>query len=355
MRNLGLYANINSRVRTKLSRLLSDDQWRTLYKSSDVASLMTRLDATRYASWTKDASPETFVDTLDDKIARSSLEETKKIAKQLHGKPAAFIECWTEESDIEYIKQALRAWQAKQPFDPPAPELTSGRYDIPWDVFQQKNSIEEIMLSLVHTPYGQALSSARELYRKTRVVFYLETAMEKDFFKRLTELADSLSNTDKGAVRKLLGLQIDMYNISNLIRCKLYFKLPPEQMEYLVYPNGRFFTSDKFFEAYVTRDNNEFLHKLSVGPLKTEIPANQNVPLQDMALLLNDILKQALFNEFKKMLRGYPFTIGVPLSYIVLNRWEMLQLRSLAWALHLGRTEEIEQVKQANPLLSVQE
>ncbi|MDX9701817.1 MAG: V-type ATPase subunit [Candidatus Auribacterota bacterium] len=355
MKNLGLYANINSRIRVKLSRLLTGEQWQSLYKSSDVASLITRLSATRYAPWTQNCTPETFVESIDERIAHTALEDEKKIASQLRGNSSLFVECWAEESDIEYIKQALRAWQKKQPFNPPPSYLISGRYDIPWDIFNPKNSIEEIMLSLMHTPYGKALSAARELYRKTNIVFYLEAALEKDYFKRLAELAESFSGADKSAVIKLLGLQIDMYNINNLLRCKLYFKLPPEQVEHLIYPNGRFFSAEKFFEAYVTRDTGEFLKKISITPLKSTLSANLTAPLQDMALLINHLLKEILFKEIKKMLRGYPFTIGVPLSYIVLNRWEMNQLRSLTWALRLGKKEDIDQVRQENPLLTAQE
>lgn len=354
MKNLGLYAHINARIRVHLSQLLSSSQWETLYKSTDVASLMTRLDATPYAQWTKNVTTDEFIESLDDRITQAALTVEKKIAKQLHGSPREFIAALTEEYDIEHIKRALRSWQKKEPFASPAPDFTSGRYAIPWEVFNPKNPIEEIILALMHTPYGKALSAARELYRKTGTVFYLEIALEKDFFLRLSQLADSMSGTDKGCVRSLLGLQIDVYNVTNLIRCKLYFKLPPEHIEYLFYPNGRFVSPEKFFDAYVTRDTSEFVRKIAIGPAQSFASENVTVPLHDMALLLSEILKQALYREIKKILRGYPFTLGVPLSYILLYRWEMRQLRSLAWVLHLGRNEQLEQVRSNNPLLPTQ-
>jgi len=210
--------------------------------------------------------------------------------------------------------------------------------------------MEEIILTLMNTPYGAPLSSQRVLFRKTGSLFYFEHALEKDLFSRISQETDKLSMKDKKVVRKLLGIQTDIFNINNILRCKLFFKIPADEINDIIYTNGTYFSPATCFEAYVAKDASEFLNKISIPKINDFMKNMKQLKMIDVAPFLNEILSLLLYKEIQNCLRGYPFTLGIPLAYILLNRFETKQLRSLAWAVKLGKNQQIEIFKNTNPL-----
>ena len=350
MKDLSLYSSLNAKIRVWMSKLLPPEHWKILYDSRDMQSLMTKLENTRFAKWIKNSTPDNFAEFLDTAILKESLAIEKNIAKQLKGAPAELILLITEGYDIEQIKRGLRSWSSKNVFTAPDESLVSGRHKIDWEVFAPKNSIEEIILTLMNTPYGAPLSSKRALFRKTGSLFYFEHALEKNFFSRISEETNKLSAKDKGITRKLLGIQTDIFNINNILRCKLFFKIPPDEINDIIYTTGKYFSPAKCFEAYVAKDAAEFLHKISVPHIEGLANNIKQLQMMDVAPFLNEILSLLLYKEIQNCLRGYPFTLGIPLAYILLNRFETTQLRSLAWAVKLGKNQQIEIFKNTNPL-----
>lgn len=350
MNSLSLYANLNAKTRVWLSKLLTTEQWKILYACKDTRSLIDKLENTRFAKWVKDKNSDNFAGFLDTAIFKESLRIEKKIARNLKEIPAELVSLLTEEYDIEQIKRGFRAWRNKTAFIPPDKSVISERHLIKWDVFSSASNIEEIMLALINTPYGAALSSAKDLYRKSGSLFYFEHALEKNLFSRISKKINQLSAEDRKNVRKLLGIQTDIFNVNNILRCKLFFKLPAEEINSIIYPDGTYFSQEKCFDAYVSKDAAEFLNHISVPQISGLIKNIKQVQMEDMAPFLNEILRLLLYKEIHNALGGYPFTLGVPLAYILLNRLETKQLRSLAWAVRLGKNNQIEILKNTNPL-----
>ena len=350
MKDLSLYSSINAKIRVWISKLLTPEHWKLLYDSKDTQSLMTKLENTRFSEWIRNSTPENFAEYLDTAILKESLAIEKNIAKKLSGVPSELISILTEEYDIEQIKRGLRVWRTKTDFTPPDTSLVSQRHKIEWSVFSPKNSIEEIILTLMNTPYGEPLSSQRLLFRKTGSLFYFEHALEKDLFARISREIDKLSMKDKKAARKMLGIQTDIFNINNILRCKLFFKIPANEINDIIYANGTYFSPAKCFEAYIAKDASEFLNKISVPKMDIFAKKIKQLKMIDVAPFLNEIMSLLLYKEIQNCLRGYPFTLGIPLAYILLNRFETQQLRSLAWAVKLGKNQQIELFKNTNPL-----
>lgn len=354
--DLHRYAHINARIRVMLGNLLSPAQWNAFYHASSLTDAFARLAGTRYEPWTKDTSPQQFIDSLDTHIVETCIAEERRIAALLNGVPAEIVRIFTEYYDIEHIKRGLRAWLGNYEFITPTISQISQQNKIPWDIFtNQKNSVEDIILSLMNTPYGKALSHGRDQYKKTKNLFFLEIALEKDFFSRITKKIDDLSGSDKKGVKKLIGIYLDTLNIQNLIRCKHYFKLPANQMSDLIYADGAIFSAERCFDCYVSKDDREFLSRLAVSPFEKLSSFAPTGDIAKAAELLDEILQHILFSQIRAVLGGYPFTLGVVLSYILLNRWELNNLRSLMWTLHLGKTNLLDDVRRHNPLASAKE
>lgn len=336
-----------------LGNLLKQDQWQALFACQDLEALRVKLTATRYAQWTKNVSGEAFVRSFDLGSEAEHLATEKKLSSFLSGASAELVELLIEQYDIEYIKQGLRSWAQKKPFTIPPESNTSLRYKIPWDIFNaQSVTIEELILQLIHTPYGKCLSSARELYQTTGNVFYLESALEKDLFERIYKQITLLSGKDRQSISKLLGVYIDILNIKTLMRCKLYFNIPPDHLQHVLYPAGAYLNMKESFNTYTSKDSREFLKSLSgtLSPLAKLSSVTQTAELADAVNLLNVLLQEFLHKEISKTLSGYPFTLGVVLAYILLNQWELKTLRSLAWSLFLGTKDTFKDTFDSNPI-----
>jgi len=347
---IGLYANINAKTRAMLSQLLDSQKWQSLFACSDIQSLMKKLEDTRYEKWTKNSTTEDFMHNIDLMAVTESSAAEKKIKYFLSGAPAEIMGILTEEYDIEQIKRGLRCWKKQTVFEKPAPEMLSGRHKINWDIFTNFHTpIEDLILSLPMNPFSSALGNARTAYKKTQSLFFLETALEKDLFRRIWLEINNLSGSDKRAVQKLFGLQTDILNIKNMIRCKLYYQLSPDMLEYVIYPNGEHLSFTKCFDSYADTGQKEFLGKIAVKPFDGLSAILKLPDIKPAMMLVDELLFDLFHKQIRNVLSGYPFTLGVPLAYVMLNRWELKQLRSLAWSIYLGADTEFKPYWANNP------
>ncbi len=349
---IGLYANINAKVRAMLSQLLDSEKWQSMLSCKDLPSLMAKLEGTRYEKWTKNTTPEEFVRLLDKTIVTESAFTEKRIKNFLSGTPAEIMGILTEEYDIDQIKRGLRCWKKKITFEKPDPDILSGRHIIDWDIFNRyEMPVEELILSLPMNPFGAALGNARMIYKKTQALFFFEVALEKDLFRRIWLEIDKLSGSDKKSVQKLFGLQIDILNIKNMIRSKFYYHISPEMIEHIIYNNGANLSYNKCFDAYANFEQKEFLAKIACTPFDRLSEILKMPDIKPAMMLIDELLFELFHRQIRSIFSGYPFTMGVPLAYVMLNRWELKQVRSLAWSLYLGAEDEFKPYWGNNPAI----
>jgi len=349
MRELGRYAYVNARVRAMLSHLLNADQWQSLYESPNLSSLVMRLDSDPYAGWFKGLSNREIAQSLEKNIFIELVSIEKKISSYLEGPPADLIGIMSEQYDIEQIKRGLRCWSQRKPFNVPEEGSVSGRNDIDWDIFNGGQHIDKIISALNRTSFSKALQDGKEMYMKTKSVFFLEAALERNYFAGILEKTKLLSSNDKKCVTKLIGMQIDILNIKNLIRSRLYFKLPPALIKHVVYPGGRHIKENKCFECYLAKSDHDFIKGLAVKPFAQLNKLISEQELKDASSLLMAVLYKIFYKEIKNTLRGFPFSLGIPIAYILLYRWELKQIQALFWSKYLGVTEDI---STANPIVN---
>ena len=350
MKELSQYAYINARVRVMLSKLLDSDQWQSLYESPNLSSLITRLDSDPYAGWFKGLSDKEIAQSLEKKVSVELVATEKKVSSYLEGVPADLMGMMSEQYDIEQMKKGLRCWSQRKPFNIPEEDLVTGRNNIDWNIFNDsKQHIDKIISSLNSTPFSKALADGKEMYLKTKSVFFLESALERNHFAGILEKIKSLGSNDRKCVSKLIGMQIDILNIKNLIRSRLYFKLPPALIKHVVYPGGKHIKENICFECYLAKSDHDFIKGLAVKPFDRLNNLISEQELKDASSLLMGVLSNIFYKEIKNTLRGFPFSLGIPMAYILLYRWELKQIQALFWSKYLGVTEDM---STANPMVN---
>jgi vacuolar-type H+-ATPase subunit C/Vma6 len=98
-----------------------------------------------------------------------------------------------------------------------------------------------------------------------------------------------------------------------------------------VIPHGFSIGPDIIREAYVSQNVvrilQDFVRKKYPG-LATLL-SSQATDAYSRLLLIDRILEQILMHEVGRMLSGYPFTIGIVLSYFILKRNEMRRIAAI--------------------------
>ena len=86
------------------------------------------------------------------------------------------------------------------------------------------------------------------------------------------------------------------------------------------------------------------VQKNSLTPLFAKLGSTdlsiENTPTSSKLIMIEEILNNTLKNEVKKILSGYPFTIGTVLSYFILKSGEIHKIRTILNGINYGMESE---------------
>jgi V/A-type H+/Na+-transporting ATPase subunit C len=331
------YSCTNARVKAMLSYLLAPEIFQQVLQAQGLSSALAILRNTLY----KDIIPaagESAPDlpALERALIRHDIAMHARACSFLPEKEKNFMTLLLQRYEIESLKVILRLWHGKAPVT--WKDYISGEklcFDIDFDKILSASTLEEIIVLLDHTPYRKPLVSAREKFKQKNSLFYLEIALDIDFFTRMMAAADEMSAIDRSMARKLLGVEIDMVNISWLIRMKKYYTFSMGELFDMIIPGGDRITQDTLRSFYVSDGVGKLVDSLALGPY-----ARIRDMSEDSVFLIENFLYEVLMKEVRKALSGFPFTIGVPIAYVVLKMRETKKIISLLYAKHYGWKEE---------------
>ena len=149
--------------------------------------------------------------------------------------------------------------------------------------------------------------------------------------------ARQLNSRDRPIALRLIGVEIDLTNVSWIIRFRTFHQLPAEGVPPLLIPQGITGTEELVRNVY-GRDPVQALQALirrehpGLAALLSSRPQDAGSRL----LLIQQILRQILMHEATRMLAGDPFTVGVLLSYVILKRDEIRKVRAVLNAKKYG-------------------
>ncbi len=346
MRDLATYSYANARIRALLSYLLSQPFFSRLLEAKDIYEVMEGLKGTDYKSvQEKFEREETDLAALEKEFVLHDLAAFDKVCDSLAGKrEKEMVFLFIQRYELQELKAMLRIWHKKSPVD--IEDYLAGRkiaFDIDFHKIPSAQNVEEIILFLDDTPYKNPLLRAKDKFKRSGSIFYLETALDIDYYKRLLACVETLSAGDRRIARKILGIEIDIENINWLVRARQYYSLSTGEILEMVIPGGSAVSADTVRQSYGGEGKGNLLDNIAVGPyMRLKDFASGNVAL------LENFLYAVLLQEIKRQLAGFPFTIGTVLGYLILKNRETRNLISLLYAKNYGLTKE-----EAMPLIGM--
>lgn len=334
MLELAKYSFVNAKIRALLSFLLDSSVLARLSEANNIHAIFDTLKNTAY----KGIAEKVLTGYIDlEAVEKELLENDLRIYKKVHkmidsSAEKQFVSILIDRYEIEEIKTVIRAWHKRIPVDLKDYIFDEkANYNINFEKIISSQTIEEIILLLDHTPYKQALMLAKDKFKEKKAPFYLEAALDRDYYKRLLDAAEKFSAQDKQIARKILGIEIDIENINALIGLRKYYSLSMATMMDVVIEGGEKINKDTIRKFYVTDGLAKIVEGVAFGPY-----AKVKDLVEKNAYFVENFLYEIILREIKKILAGFPFTIGTVLGYLILKRKETKNITSLLYAKSLG-------------------
>jgi len=315
MKQISRYSYPNTRIRAMLSTLL-DEEFFVRAQRAGFQEFIGMLDKTLYGGIIQKVrngiSPENFELACRDFDSQS----IKKISAFFTGKnEKQLILSLAERYWFDRLKFALRMWFKKQM--PEGENLTEEFSSI-----LTAKTIDDVIKTIQNKEYARTIEEAKDNFEKTGSLYVVEMSLDRQYFLKLQNAVEHLSETDKKITRTIIGAEIDRENLSWLARIRLYYagKLDLEKVYFI--PGGQHF-SEKNLKDLMKQDSSQRFFNIPAQYL--ELIETLPEKISEMDSMLESIIIQ----EIRKALISNPFTAGIPLGYIFLKQRETKRIISL--------------------------
>lgn len=339
MRELAAYSFVNAKVRAMISFLIGPELFSRMLDAEDFYKALELLKESPYHKDAVEKLPKEITDLrlIEKQFIKNDLDIHRKIHRSIPGKiEKELMGLFIEKYEIEQLKVALRIWNKKIPIN--IDDFLLGEkisFDIDYKKIIYAPNIEEIIIILENAPYRKPVLNTRQKFKETGSTFYMEAALDMDYYQRLLSCVELLSSRDQEIAKRVIGIEIDSENINWLIRMRKYYSLAAGDILEWVIPGGTRINKESITSLYTTNGLTKIVDSVALGPY-----AKIKELIEENMSFIENFLHEILLKEVKKALSGYPFTIGVILGYIVLKRNETKNIVSLLYAKNLGWKKE---------------
>ena len=320
-----VYASVKSY--SKRGKLLKKSDFQTLAESRDLDELMTRIKNTIYGDSVADVQKPYTSQGIESAL-RSHLADIHYSIAKTSGN-SGVLDAYYMKFIISNLKSILKGKVLGKSHDEiethvnlHAEELIKQR-DIVIKALVAKD-LEEAVASLNSVEFGEDIAKAALLYNEKKNIQIFDTYFDKILYQHL---AGAMKNyIDKDAT-KLVGMDIDFYNILSVIRGK-FWGLQEEQIQDLIVsqtPTARELLG-RMISAATIRDA---FNELSNTKYKNLIPQTENEldAIGEFERAFEMAIYQTALRSFTKM-----FSFATIVGITKLTAFEVRNLAAIAYA-----------------------
>ena len=323
------YAAIHARVRAMYSSLLTPQALARLCETTDLNALIESLKHTVYGPYLMrvmdgNPTPRRAVYQLKGRMAEAYLTVIR--LAPAHARP--LLTQFYRHFEVDNLKAVLRgvingaSWDRVRFVLFPLGSATV----LPAQAMVEAGSVGAMVEQLRGTPYYYTLSHAMERYTTEQSLFPLEVALDLSYWRTLWNDVNQLPRQDRTQSLRLVGSLVDINNLMWAIRYRVYHHLSAEEIINYTLPFG-----------YRVRD--EDIQAIAAGANISQVVARAYPNLTDVEALLHEPrsglpelelqFQRHVAGQCRTAFIGYPFHIGVPLAYVMLNELEIQDLTVL--------------------------
>lgn len=311
---------------SKRGKLLKNADFQTLAESRDLDELMTRLKNTTYGESISNVQ-KPYTSLGIENALRGHLADVHYSISKTAGE-SKILDAYFSKFIISNLKQILKGKILKKSQEDieahinfRAEELIKQR-DVVVKALVAED-LEEAVASLNQAEFGEEIAKAAALYEEKKSIQIFDTYFDKILFTRLVKALKS-GGLDAG---KLIGMDIDFYNILSVIRGK-FWGLDDAQIEDLIIVQcpvakdllTRMISASTIKDAFSELSNTKY--KNLIPQVENELDA-----IAEFERAFELSIYQASLNSFTKM-----FSLATTIGIIKLTAYEVRNLSAIAYA-----------------------
>jgi len=345
---LSRYSFINAKLRARISKILPDEMFDQLAKAPSLDEALAFLRETPFAGLEEIYSRTGDLKQAELELLKNEIELYRNIRQYLHHNSMELVDALLSRFEIDNLKNAIRIYFnrkiRKRSDDISIHYILYDRiiHEIPIDIILNAENFDEIAGVCEGTPYSQIIRKYSRTVESKGSLFRMEIAFDHSYYNNLLASINKLDRRDRTIALRLTGVEIDLQNINWIIRFKNFYDLPLDSVLATIVPGG--FNLDKSIidELYSAQNVTSVLQ----GFVKSKYPglsallSSQTTDSTSRLLLIRRILEEIMKHEVQRILAGYPFTIGIILSYFILKRDELRKIRIIINAKQLRIQQE---------------
>jgi len=321
---------------SKRGRLLPKSEFQTLAESRDLDELMTRIKNTNYADAVSKISKPFTSEKIESALKSHLADIHYSISKTAGG--SKVLEAFYLKFIISNLKLILKGRilgksqeEIETHINLHAEELIKQR-DIVIKALVAKD-LEEAVASLNSVEFGEEIAKAAALYNDKENIQIFDTYFDKILYQHLAGAMKSYADKD---ATKLVGMDVDFYNILSVIRGK-FWGLQEEQIQDLIVsqsPTAKELLG-KMIAAPTIRDA---FNELSNTKYKSLIPQTENEldAIAEFERAFEIAIYQTALRSFTKM-----FSFATIVGITKLTAFEVRNLAAIAFAVEQKIPTEI--------------
>ena len=194
---------------------------------------------------------------------------------------------------------------------------------LPAEAMLEAGNVSAAIELLRGTPYHETLVFALERYNLEQSLFVLEVALDLNYWRVLWTQISKLPDQDRGPAMRTLGSLVDVHNLMWAIRYREYHHLTEEEVINYTLPFGYRVKDEAIRAVAAGADISQVVSRIYPG--FTDV----DVLLQESSNSFQELetrLQRHVASQCRATFSGYPFHIGVPLAYLILNELEIQDL-----------------------------
>lgn len=256
--------------------------------------------------------------------------EIKSLEPFVHRSSKEFYENLIKKYTIEDIKRMLRAIIHSQTTGQLVEDFYTGSS---FGNTIEGDNLPNFLKELEKAGYGRNLSQYSG-QNPSSVFFYLEMTLDRNYYSALLESAQDLSKVDREIATSLIGTEIDLLNLTYILRGLETYNMYPAEIATFLIEGGNKYSYQKLLD----------LLQLSLSQFKEFLENSAYKELFDRNIeysLLNQEINSYLFREGRRAFRNSGFTIGKLVGFWYLLNFKSKNISTLIEGKRLGFSPDL--------------
>jgi V/A-type H+/Na+-transporting ATPase subunit C len=309
-------------------RMLSRTELQTLAESRDIEELVTRMKNTVYLDALAKLTKPYTAETVEGALLEHLVNQHAKIVSIANG--SAILNAYFVKYIILNLKIILKGKAMNKTYEELLPKVNMraeelvGRRDLAVKALVAKD-FDEAVNSLAGSEFGEDARKAAQAYKEKGDIRVFDTYLDHAFYKSLDKAVAFESKLQDE--QKLIGVDIDSYNILSVLRGK-YWGLSPNEINDLIVTTTSKVPKDVLQRMINTEKIQEAISELAGTIYKELIPRNAANDIDAVMQLESAFQKESLrrtMNSYRTV-----FTVANMLASIKLISYEIKNLAAIA-------------------------